>query len=207
MWWLGLNGNRFTGPIPDHLAELTKLVVLNLADNELNGSIPMALGDLNLLDGVYLAGNQLIGCMPDRLTEIKHRDLVPVDLPLCSEAAEWEVSEERGLAHDAEVLLSIRDELMGDGSLNWSVEVPIGEWEGVTVSGDPERVMGIELVAEGLTGTLPRELGELDALRTLRLGHPNYTYESMGTDRGARYYGNSARRAESIARRNSGGTG
>ena len=45
-----------------------------------------------------------------------------------------------GLVSDCEALLAGRDTLAGDATLNWSVDVPIADWDGVTVSGSPERV-------------------------------------------------------------------
>lgn len=93
-----------------------------------------------------------------------------------------------GLVQDCAVLLSIRDTLAGDATLDWSEAVPIvyagsphGAWEGIRVDlrfdrvlGSSKRVTGIDLVGpflEGgpLTGTLPPELAELEYLEKLRL--------------------------------------
>ena len=72
--------------------------------------------------------------------------------PSCAEAA---------LAFDCALLLAARDALAGDGALNWSADVPVEEWEGVTVSGTPRRVTGLDLRDRGLTGTIPSQLGRL----------------------------------------------
>ena len=69
----------------------------------------------------------------------------------------WEPS----LAPDCAVLLAARDALAGDGSLNWSADAPLTEWDGVTISGTPPRVTGLHLRNRGLTGTIPPELGSL----------------------------------------------
>lgn len=68
---------------------------------------------------------------------------------------------EPSLAPDCAVLLAVRDGLAGEGALNWSVDVPLTEWDGVTVSGTPRRVTGLDLRNRGLTGTIPPELGSL----------------------------------------------
>ncbi len=68
---------------------------------------------------------------------------------------------EPSLAPDCTVLLAARDALAGDGALNWSAAVPVTEWDGVTVSGTPWRVRGLDLRDRGLTGTIPPELGSL----------------------------------------------
>ena len=74
-----------------------------------------------------------------------------------------------GLASDCEVLLWARDELAGGGTFNWSADVPISEWDGVTVAGFPERVTGLRLEGYGLTGTIPSRLGGLTGLTGLWL--------------------------------------
>ena len=79
--------------------------------------------------------------------------------PSCREAA---------LASDCAILLAARDALAGDGALNWSVDVPVEEWDGVTISGTPRRVTGLYMRSYGLTGTIPPELGNL-ALEELGL--------------------------------------
>ena len=87
--------------------------------------------------------------------------------PSCADAS---------LAADCAVLLAARDALAGDGALNWSADVPLTEWDGVTVSGTPRRVMGLDLRHRGLTGTIPPELGSLPpTLTTVYLGGNAFT--------------------------------
>ncbi len=74
-----------------------------------------------------------------------------------------------GMASDSEALLAIRDRLAGDGSLNWSADVPITSWDGVTVGGNPTRVTRLILRDSQLRGSLPRELGNLAELSHLDL--------------------------------------
>ena len=82
--------------------------------------------------------------------------------PSCADAS---------LAADCAVLLAARDALAGDGALNWSADVPVTEWDGVTVSGTPRRVTGLDLRNRGLTGSIPPELGSLPpTLATVSLG-------------------------------------
>ncbi len=75
----------------------------------------------------------------------------------------------RGLVHDCEALLAAKDTLRGTGSLDWSAETAITGWEGVTTSGTPSRVTSLELSSEGLTGSIPAELGRLFELTVLDL--------------------------------------
>ena len=76
---------------------------------------------------------------------------------------------DRGLVQDCEVLLGIRDMLAGSASLNWNAGVSILQWQGVVVAGSPPRVQRLALVAAGLTGVLPPELGQLTELRWLNV--------------------------------------
>ena len=70
---------------------------------------------------------------------------------------------------DCDALLAARDTLKGDGILNWSAEVAIGEWFGVTVEGSPKRVTKLEIGRSTLNGQVAPELGRLSNLRVLSL--------------------------------------
>ena len=72
-----------------------------------------------------------------------------------------------GIVADCETLLASRDVLRGEQSLNWSMELPIDEWEGVEIRSD--RVFGIDLGEGELSGSLPAELGKLTNLSHLWL--------------------------------------
>ncbi|MYE45381.1 MAG: hypothetical protein F4X25_01250 [Chloroflexi bacterium] len=74
-----------------------------------------------------------------------------------------------GLAADREHLLALRDALAGTATLNWSAGSPTREWDGVTVSGTPPRVTGLDLSNRGLDGEVWGWLGNLTELTALRL--------------------------------------
>ncbi len=74
-----------------------------------------------------------------------------------------------GLVSDCAVLLAVKDALRGTGTLNWSADAALSTWGGVTVDGEPPRVVSLDLEGAGLNGTIPARLGELAALRTLAL--------------------------------------
>ena len=76
---------------------------------------------------------------------------------------------------DCKVLLALRDELAGTGSLNWDTQLVMTRWEGVGVSGAPRRVSKLELYENRLTGPIPVELGRLTQLKWLRLQHNQLT--------------------------------
>ncbi len=74
-----------------------------------------------------------------------------------------------GLMRDCITLLTLKDTLQGTATLNWSVDTPIADWEGVWVQGSPRRVTGLILSSKDLTGTIPPDLARLGTLEHLRL--------------------------------------
>ncbi len=99
-----------------------------------------------------------------------------VPLPSCSTGIAVPRPRARaGLISDCEALLAGLNTLAGTGSLDWDVEKPIANWDGVTV--DDNRVARIDLPARGLTGSIPEELGALLHLRSLNLADNELTGE------------------------------
>ena len=76
---------------------------------------------------------------------------------------------EDGLASDCAALLSALPTLVGDGELDWNVDEPITQWQGVIVAGDQSRVVALNLTTSGLSGEIAPELGQLSALQSLHL--------------------------------------
>ena len=88
--------------------------------------------------------------------------------PSCTNGIAVEAPEENvGLVDDCRVLRESRDTLAGGATLNWSTDIPIARWQGVTVEGSPARVVGLQLENIALSGRVPPRLGELSALRIL----------------------------------------
>ena len=75
--------------------------------------------------------------------------------------------ESRGLASDCTVLLQSRDILAGRATLNWSTDIPIARWQGITVQGSAPRVVELQLDSRSISGRIPPQLGKLSALRVL----------------------------------------
>ena len=74
-----------------------------------------------------------------------------------------------GLVQDCTALLEARDALAGPGRLNWDGTRALSAWTGVSVGGTPQRVTGLRLGAQGLTGPVPAALGDLPHLTALDL--------------------------------------
>ena len=79
------------------------------------------------------------------------------------------------LVSDCEALILAKDALAGTGQLNWSPDVPITSWDGITVSGTPKRITGLALPSRGLNGRIPAELSILTYLSNLDLSNNQLT--------------------------------
>ena len=163
---------------------LGQVVALRLSANNLMGRITSvswgALAGLEVLD---LADNPgLLGPLPLSLTRISLDTLRFSGTELCSlrESREWLksilVAEDTGETceplSDREILIALYEGTGGPNWIrtdNWLTDAPLGEWYGVRVD-DDGRVTGLELRARGnLSGPIPPELGNLDALESLSL--------------------------------------
>ena len=71
-----------------------------------------------------------------------------------------------GLAADCDALLAIKSTL---GVSGWSAGSALRDWRGVTLGGAPERVTGLDLSDNRLTGSIPTQLVGLTALTALDL--------------------------------------
>ena len=161
---LGLNDNQLTGSIPSALGQLTNLQVLGLHTNQLTGSIPPELGQLTNLQYLGLSGNNLSGCIPAGLQAIPSNDLDQLGLSPCDGSGSLPKLDDRA------VLIAFYT-ATGGGSAwtgeNWGSDEPIGTWQGV-ITDQEGRVIRLELF-EDLTGSIPRELGQLTNLQALAL--------------------------------------
>ena len=75
--------------------------------------------------------------------------------------------QEASLVADCETLLDVKATLDPGDVLDWSVNPPIGNWEGVSISRG--RVAKLQLSGKGLSGSVPVELGNLPNLTLLNL--------------------------------------
>ena len=70
---------------------------------------------------------------------------------------------------DCAALIEARDTLAGDGTLNWSLDLSIWRWDGVTVNPWTGRVVELDLLRHGLSGQIPASLVRLTGLEVLNL--------------------------------------
>jgi hypothetical protein len=88
----------------------------------------------------------------------------------CVEGGAVAADQSAELAADCQTLLDAMDDLIGDGdgTLNWSADLDIGDWDGVAQR-DTGRVGGIYLSDAGLSGVIPASFNDLAGLERLTL--------------------------------------
>ncbi len=162
--WLGLSDNQLRGEIPSELGNLTNLTELSLDSNQLSGEIPRELNGLANLQSLRLNCNQFSGEIPP----------TPTLDPLLDEWLDQIAEQARvssGWGADGIGLVELYNATCGsswENNTNWLSDAPIGEWYGVTTNSNG-RVTELVLVGNGLSGTIPAELGGLANLRRLAL--------------------------------------
>ncbi len=177
---LRLQANQLDGAMPAELGTLSNLQWLDLSDNRLTGPIPPELGNLSNLEQIYLSGNSLTGCVPDGMRDVSQNDLSSLNLPFCSDhecvtGGAVTDATNTGLISDCEALLASHGTLDSAATLNWSSDVPMADWDGITIRGTPERVAWLNIRETGLNGSLPAELGQLSKLTYLNLRNNGLT--------------------------------
>ncbi|PHT31144.1 hypothetical protein CQW23_27481 [Capsicum baccatum] len=83
---LYLDGNNFSGPIPQKLSTALFLSSLDLSENNLSGNIPAWLGNISSLRSLALSRNHLKGHIPPDYCRLEALDLCENNLPSCFSA-------------------------------------------------------------------------------------------------------------------------
>ena len=168
--WHGVNA--------DSLGHVT---ALNLSNNGLKGGFPGALGALKTLKEIRVDGNGLGGRLPLSLMGLSLREFRYDGTDLCVPPDEsfqaWleGITLRSGTGIECEALTD-RDVLTAlyyatDGpnwsnAANWLTDGPLDAWYGVTTAESGE-IRELDLAFNGLSGTIPRELGGLGNLELL----------------------------------------
>jgi|GEM_PF-4059947 len=180
---LSLESNMLRGTIPVELGSLTNLEILSLAANRLTGEIPAQLGAIPNLRTLSLHSNEFTGCIPKELQDVQRNDLISLGLEFCGEGqcaggtAVTNPNANHGLVSDCNSLLAGLDGLRGAAALNWTTELAIENWQGLTISGSPRRITEVNLDNVGLDGEIPAEVRNLTYLKVLNLSDNSLTGE------------------------------
>ena len=171
---LQLRNNGLTGEIPEELANLSQLEVLELGRNGLGGSIPSELGNLASLRDLWLSGNQLKGHIPPELGRLANLRRLSLD----QNQLEGHIPPELGN------LVNLDDLGLSLNQLTGSIPPALGNLSSLnTLRFDYNRLTGpippelgdlanlryLSLTLNELSGPIPSELGRLARLGTLSL--------------------------------------
>ena len=157
---IDLTDNGLSGRLPEALGQLTSLTELRIGDNALSGRLPLSLANtpMEVLD---YSGTSL--CVADDpgyrtwLNGIARTTGTGVSCPPLTER---------------EILETVYGSTVGGNwtaSKGWLTGGPLDEWHGVETD-HTGRVVALRLADNGLSGTVPVELGQLSAMMTLELG-------------------------------------
>jgi len=157
------------------------VVEIDLEDNGLRGTIPVEIGDIEWLTKLEIGTNDLAGPLPLRMINLSLERFGYADTELCElddeEFREWldEIPSLDGTGLECldprDVLATFYDATGGSRwtqDMNWLSDAPLDEWFGIETDDDGQ-VTSIELILNGLSGSLPPELAGLPRLERLRL--------------------------------------
>ena len=184
---LSLGGNNLSGSIPPELGNLTELKDLYLWRNQLGGSIPLDLGNLTKLEGLQLQDNQLTGPLPQTFTSLAGLErfdfgnndglCAPTDAAFTAwlqAIPNWsgpDCEQVKAIASDRAALVALYNATDGPNwtdNTNWLSDEPLRKWHGVGTN-ESGRVDRLSLDKNGLSGSIPPELGDLANLERLYL--------------------------------------
>ncbi|KAJ8759168.1 hypothetical protein K2173_004175 [Erythroxylum novogranatense] len=160
---IGFGRNQIRGTIPTEIGNLVNLVALGLETNQLTGNIPSSIGKLQNLNDFFLNGNKLSGRIPSsigNMTSLGRVNLrlnhlqgsIPSSLGNCRQLLSLALSQNNLAGPIPKELLSI-------SSL----------------------AMYLVLAENGLTGSLPYEVGQLVNLGTLDVSKNKLSGQIPGT--------------------------
>ena len=158
---LDLTDNGLVGHVPETLGLLAGMTSLRIRDNGLSGRLPLSLTDLPLEEFDY-GGTSL--CVADDPHFESWLDRIAVHRGTGIQCPPLT---------DREILETLYRSTEGPNwrrSAGWLTDAPLSEWDGVETDATG-RVVALTLDDNGLTGTIPKELGQLSELRTLHLSN------------------------------------
>lgn len=190
-----LQGNKFTGPIPDAFLNSSYLLTLDMRDNLLSGTIPYSFDALSNLRVLLLGSNQLNGSIPNHICNLNKVSLMDLShnkfsgiIPHCINNISFGkfgiydhvyslhayfAWKKHPICTYGNLLVRTYDQQNVEDGYDELVEVEfVTKGRTGSYKGDILNYMsGLDLSCNNLTGEIPREIGDLGSLHAANLSH------------------------------------
>ena len=176
---LYLYNNQLSGMIPSEIGNLTYLTSLKLSGNQLSGEIPLDIGNLTNLTSLYLNNNLLSGIIPETICNLDWGNLPYYSFSnnqLCPPYPSCIYTVGNQDLSNCDGMIEIWGDLY---SIEYTTELNLSN-NGLTDSIPPElgiltNLTALDLGYNELTGSIPPELGALTNLTYFNLGYNELT--------------------------------
>ncbi|XP_057718220.1 cuscuta receptor 1-like [Arachis stenosperma] len=194
--YLNLQGNQFSGPIPNAMANSSLLLTLDLMNNKFSGEIPSWIGTFSNLRILLLKGNNLEGSIPTVMCQLRHISILDLshntfsgEIPSCLNDASSGLLDpldniifgEYFIMFPIKFTKYISENLLHvDNGIDIQGLVSDEEQEVEFMSKSRLEsykgnilyyMSGIDLSCNMLTGAIPHQIGNLSSIHTLNLSN------------------------------------
>ncbi|KAK7390364.1 hypothetical protein VNO78_25669 [Psophocarpus tetragonolobus] len=200
--YLYLQNNSFSGPIPLTIFEGSRLVTLDLRDNNFSGNIPQWMDKMSNLQVLALGGNKFSGHIPSQLCHLQKISIMDLShnningsIPFCLSNLSFGREENDPLLSKLLFGGTVALDYTTHSLINTSVSlfVPSYDFQDIvkatvdfrtknnlySYSGFIlEKMNGIDLSCNMLTGNIPFQIGNIPKIQALNLSH-NYLSGSI----------------------------
>ncbi|KAF9666677.1 hypothetical protein SADUNF_Sadunf16G0253600 [Salix dunnii] len=180
MTTISIIGNRFTGPIPKEIGNISTLVYFTVEFNQFSGVLPPELGNLSRLEKLHLTSNNFTGQLPaafEKLTALK-------DFRIGDNQFTGEIPNLIEKWTNLQKLSIIGNRFTGPipkeiGNISTLVNftVEFNQFSGVLPPelGNLSRLEKLHLTSNKFTGQLPAAFENLTTLKDFRIGDNQFT--------------------------------
>lgn len=194
-----LQGNKFSGSLPENFSNVSFLLTLDIRDNNFSGNIPITIDAASNMRVLLLAGNRLSGLVPNQLCKLEKISLLDLSnnllsgsIPRCfkdiafgkigasdpaflrTEILTWYTPAIGNYGYLLPRMFILQEHLQDmDSTYNEQDEIEfITKSRHSSYKGDILNFMsGLDLSCNNLTGEIPFELGELAWVHALNFSH------------------------------------